>query len=51
MASRDASRGGCLVLGRHKDLCNLLGAWRQQVVKGGAAVDALRGELLAFLQR
>jgi len=51
MASRDASRGGCLFLGRHKDLCGLLGAWRQLVVKDGAAADALRGELLAFLQR
>ena len=51
MASRDASRGGCVFLGRHKDVCGLLGAWRQRVVKDGAPPDALRAELLAFLRR
>jgi tetratricopeptide (TPR) repeat protein len=51
MASRGASSGGCLVLGRHKDACGLLGMWRQQVVKDGAAPEALRAELLAFLRR
>jgi tetratricopeptide (TPR) repeat protein len=51
MASRDVSRGGSLFLGRHKDVCGLLGAWRQRVVKDGAPPDALRAELLAFLRR
>ena len=50
MASRDASRGGCLVLGRHKDVCGLLGMWRQQVLKQGNSPNVLREELLAFLQ-
>jgi len=51
MASRDISRGGSLVFARHKDVCALLGQWRQRVVKGGEPPEALRGELLAFLRK
>jgi hypothetical protein len=51
MASRHVCSGGNLLYGRHKDLCGLLGMWREQVVKGGASPGALREELRAFLQR
>ena len=51
MASRDVSRGGSLLYGRHKHVCSVLGMWRQQVVKDGAPPDALRAELLAFLRQ
>jgi tetratricopeptide (TPR) repeat protein len=49
MASRDASRGGCVFLGKHKDLCGLLGAWRQRVLKQGESPDVLRADMRAFL--
>jgi len=51
MASRGVSSGGCLVLGRHKDACGLLGMWRQQVLKQGNSPNVLREELLVFLRR
>ena len=50
MASRGASKGGCLFLGRHRDVCGLLGAWRQRVLKEGESPDLLRGHLLGFLR-
>ena len=37
--------------GRHKDVCGVLGKWRQQVVKDGMSPDVLRADLLAFLRR
>ena len=36
---------------RHKDVCGVLGKWRQQVVKDGMSPDALRPVLLAFLRQ
>jgi len=50
MASRDVSRGGSLVFGRHRDVCGLLGAWRQRVLKEGESPDLLRAHLLGFLR-
>jgi tetratricopeptide (TPR) repeat protein len=50
MASRDVSKGGSLVFGRHKDVCGLLGAWRQRVLKEGESPDLLRADLLGFLR-
>ena len=43
--------GGCLLEGRHKDVCAVLGKWRQQVVKDGMSPDVLRADLLAFLRQ
>jgi hypothetical protein len=37
-------------MGRHKDICGVLGKWRQ-VVKHGVAPDSCTADLLAFLQR
>lgn len=51
MASRHVCRGGNLLYGRHKDVCGLLGAWRQRVLKEGDSPDVLRAKLLAFLRR
>ena len=50
MASNKAAHGGSLWTGRHKDMCGVLGRWRE-VVKCGAAPDSCTEELLAFLQR
>ena len=52
MASKSVASGGSLSLsvqGRHKDVCGVLGKWRQQVVKDGMSPDVLRADLLAFL--
>ena len=43
--------GGILLEGRHKDVCGVLGKWRQQVVKDGMSPDVLRADLLAFLRQ
>ena len=37
-------------MGRHKDICGLLGKWRG-VEKDGVLPDSLRTDLLAFLQQ
>ena len=37
--------------GRHKDVCGVLGKWRQQVVKDGMSPDVLREDLLTFLRQ
>ena len=50
MASKSVASGGSLLEGRHKDVCGVLGKWRQQVVKDGMSPDVLRADLLAFLQ-
>jgi len=50
MASKKTAHGGSLWTGRHKDICGVLGRWRE-VVKCGAAPDSCTEELLAFLQR
>jgi len=49
MASRKAALGGNQVTGRHRDICGVLGKWRQ-VVKDGVAPDSCTEELLAFLR-
>tara|TARA_X000000368_G_scaffold404804_1_gene381277 strand:+ start:1529 stop:2728 length:1200 start_codon:yes stop_codon:yes gene_type:complete len=49
IASNRVTSGGCLFKGRHKDVCPLLGKWRQQVVKEGMSPDVLRADALAFL--
>ena len=49
MASKSVASGGSLLQGRHKDVCGVLGKWRQQVVKDGMSPDVLRADLLAFL--
>ena len=51
MASKSVAAGGSLLEGRHKDVCSLLGKWRQRVLKDGASPDALRVDLLAFLRQ
>ena len=51
MASKSVASGGCLLEGRHKDVCGVLGKWRQQVVKDGMSPDVLRADLLAFLRQ
>jgi tetratricopeptide (TPR) repeat protein len=52
MASRTKPSGGALLRwGRHKDMCALLGKWRQQIVKDGMSPDSCREDLLEFLQR
>jgi len=48
MASKSTVR--VLWTGRHKDICGLLGKWRG-VEKDGVSPDALRADLLAFLQQ
>jgi len=50
MASKKAALGGNLKKGLHKDVCGVLGRWRE-VVKDGVAPDSCTAELLAFLQR
>ena len=50
MASKSVASGGSLLEGRHKDVCGVLGKWRQQVVKDGISPDSCRSDLLAFLQ-
>ena len=37
-------------MGRHKDICGLLGKWRR-VDKDGVSPDSLRADLLAFLRQ
>jgi len=51
MASKSIASGGSLFEGRHKDVCGVLGKWRQQVVKDGMSPDVLRADLLAFLRQ
>jgi hypothetical protein len=52
MASKSVTSGGSgLAEGKHKDVCGVLGKWRQQVVKDGMSPDVLRADLLAFLQK
>ena len=51
MASKSVAAGGSLFEGRHRDVCALLGKWRQQVVKGGKSPGVLHADLLAFLRK
>ena len=51
MASKSIASGGSLFEGRHKDVCGVLGKWRQQVVKDGMSPAVLRADLLAFLRQ
>ena len=51
MASKSVASGDSLLEGRHKDVCDVLGKWRQQVVKGGMSPDMLRADLLGFLRQ
>ena len=53
MASKSVASGGggSLFEGRHKDVCGVLGKWRQQVVKDGMSPDVLRADLLVFLRQ
>ena len=51
MASKSIASGRHLLLGRHKDLCGVLGKWRRQVVKDGMSPDSCSADLLAFLQQ
>ena len=51
MASKSVASGGSVLKGRHKDVCGVLGKWRQQVVKDGMSPDVLRSDLLAFLRQ
>ena len=51
MASKNVASGGGLLHCRHKDVCGVLGKWRQQVVKDGISPDSCRSDLLAFLQQ
>jgi tetratricopeptide (TPR) repeat protein len=50
MASKKASLGGNLIMGRHKDICGVLGKWRE-VVNDGVAPESRTADLVAFLQR
>ena len=50
IASKKAALGGNLITRRHKDICSILGKWRQ-VVKDGVSPDSCTAELVAFLQR
>jgi len=50
MASKKAALGGSLWTGRHKDICGVLGKWRE-VFKDGVAPDSCTADLVAFLQR
>jgi hypothetical protein len=50
MASKNATWGGNPLTGRHKDICGVLGKWRE-VVKDGVSPDSCTADLLAFLQR
>ena len=51
MASKSGASVGSLLEGRHKDVCGVLGKWKQQVVKDGMSADSCRKDLLAFLQQ
>ena len=51
IASKSVASGGCLFNGRHRDVCALLGKWRQQVAKEGMSPDVLRADLVAFLSK
>jgi tetratricopeptide (TPR) repeat protein len=51
MASKSVAVGGSLLKGRHRDVCDVLGKWRVQVVKHGMSPDVLRSDLLAFLRQ
>ena len=51
MASKSVASGGSMLEGRHKDVCGVLGKWRQQVVKDVMSPDVLRADLLAFLRQ
>jgi len=50
MASKKAALGGNLTTGRHKDICGVLGKWRE-VVKDGVAPDSCTADLVAFCSR
>ena len=50
MASKSVALGGNLLMGRHRDVCGVLGKWRQHVVKERASPEVLRAYLLAFLR-
>jgi len=50
-ASTNIKSGVPLLLGRHKDMCGVLGTWRQKVVKDGMSPDSCRADLLAFLRQ
>jgi hypothetical protein len=50
MASKNLLKGGNWLYGKHKDVCGLVGKWRQQVVKGGFSSEVLHEDLLAFLR-
>jgi hypothetical protein len=50
MASKKASLGGNLMMGRHKDICGVLGKWRE-VVNDGVAPESRTADLVAFLER
>jgi hypothetical protein len=49
MASRKASLGGNMLEGRHKDLCGVLGKWRQ-VMNEGVSHESCIADLFEFLQ-
>ena len=51
MASKNVASGGGLLHCRHRDVCGVLGKWRQQVAKDGMSPDVLRADLLAFLRQ
>ncbi len=51
MASKSVASGGSLLKGRHRDVCHVLGRWRQHVVKESASPEVLREDLLAFLRK
>jgi tetratricopeptide (TPR) repeat protein len=50
MASKKAALGGNWFAGRHKDICELLRKWRQDL-KDGVEPGSCTVDLLAFLQR
>ena len=50
MASKSIASGGNIFMGRHKDLCGVVGKWRR-VVKDGESADSCTADLLAFLQK
>jgi hypothetical protein len=49
MASKKATLGGDLRMGRHKDICGVLSTWRE-VVKDDVAPDSCSKQLLVFLR-
>jgi len=51
MASKSPASGGNLLQCRHKDVCGVLGKWRQRVVKDGMSPDSCSKDLLEFLQK